>query len=124
MSGLCARVLQHLQFSHRRESHVFNSASKTSQFEINPAKSLTGNEFLSLRRIDCGEPAEGTDHFQTLFMWQFCALKDNCEISSAVSAVLQISSAISSAVSAVLRGKNFSRVEAADAEQCGYGDLR
>jgi hypothetical protein len=31
---------------------------------------------------------------------------------------------ISSAVSAVLRGKNFSRVEAADAEQCGYGDLR
>jgi hypothetical protein len=31
---------------------------------------------------------------------------------------------ISSAVSAVLRGKNLSRVEAADAEQCGYGDLR
>jgi hypothetical protein len=31
---------------------------------------------------------------------------------------------IASAVSAVLRCENVSRVEAADAEQCGYGDLR
>ena len=31
---------------------------------------------------------------------------------------------ISSAVSAVLRCENFSRVGAAGAEHCGYGDLR
>jgi hypothetical protein len=31
---------------------------------------------------------------------------------------------ISSAVSAVLRCENFSRSDAAGAEQCGYGDLR